>query len=312
MADPASAQRSAPNASSGRWFQKDGGSPTDKIPVFRSALAEVARAWTESFVALAAVEGEVFFEEVQVCKVDEVLIRRGMTSVLAVLEAPGWNTAVGLNFDRVFVTTMVEALFGGGNDEIENEEASPLSPVNLSIADVIAKQVADALAAGFAKRLPSAFHFDRVQLKLDTSFLGKPTATVVVGTLMLATLGATVRLDVLVPLAAMMVFAEELADDSEPEQPNMDERWTRQLETEVGRASMVLTACVDLDPITLGFITALHEGQLIPLPSGAVHRIRLLCGGDDLFRCDLGQSAGFYTVRIDEAVGSINDQAGDR
>ncbi|MCW6507355.1 FliM/FliN family flagellar motor switch protein [Lichenifustis flavocetrariae] len=294
-----------PSSASSRWFEKSGGSAADKIPAFRDAMADVAKAWQDRFAALASVEGEIAVEDVTVCKVDEILDRRGTGSVLAVLQAPGWNTRIGINFDRIFVTTMVEAWFGGGGEDVADSADLPLSPVDLQIVDVVIRQLSDSLTAGFAKRLPSSFRSEGMQAKFDPSFLGKPVSTVVVGTLALATLGGRVHVDVLVPLAAMLVFAEELAEPEDDERVYGDPRWTQRLETEVSRASMYLTAYLDLHPMTLGFIAALQEGQLIELPKGAGQRIRLQCGDDDLFLCDLGQSEGFYTLRVDEVLGVV-------
>lgn len=305
MNDAAAAARRAPGSNQGRWFEKPGASPADKIPAFREALHAVAAAWQGRFKGLAAVETEISFTGVTVCRVGDVPGRRGSGSVLAALQAPGWKTRIGVNFDRVFVTTVIEALFGGAGDDVAASAGTPLSPVDRQIAELMVRYVADALAAGFANCLPSTFQSDGLLLKFDPGFLGKPAAAVVVGTLSLATLDGAVEIDILVPLAAMMVFADELAIPVDADPTYEDPRWTHRLETEVGRAAMALTAAVDLDPMPLGAIAALVEGQLLELPKGAGQRVRLSCGTDDLFRCELGQSAGFYTVRVEHALGPM-------
>jgi flagellar motor switch protein FliM len=305
MSDAAAAGRRAPGAKPGRWFEKPGASPADKIPAFREALHAVAAAWQERFRSLAAVEGEISFTDVTVCRVGDVPGRRGAASVLAALQAPGWKTRVGVNFDRVFVTTMVEALFGGAGEDVGASAGTPLSPVDRQIAELTVRHVADALGAGFARCLPSPFHSEGLLPKFDPGFLGKPAAAVVVGTLALATLDGTVELDVLVPLAAMMVFADELAIPADADPTYEDPRWTQRLEVEVGRAVMHLTATIDLHPMELGAVAAFAEGQLIELPKGAGGQVRLSCGADDLFGCELGQSAGFYTVRVEQALGPV-------
>ena len=309
MADPASAQRSAPHASAGRWFQKDGGSPLDRLPVMLEGFADVAKAWTASFTSVASAPGEATLADLRVCKVAEIADRRGAGTVLALIHAPGWKTTGAVAFDRTFIMAAVEAMFGGSGEDLDAREPTPLSTVDLSIADLMAKQIAAALEVGFARRLPSTFHVEQIQLKIDTGFLGKPTAGLVAGTLALAILGVTVEAEILVPLAALMVFADELATIEDDETVYADERWTQRLETEVARATMSLSAVVDLDPMTLGTIARLQPGQVIQLPVEASKRVRLSCGGNDLFRCDLGQSTGFYTVRIEETIGSIDDLA---
>ena len=61
---------------------------------------------------------------------------------------------------------------------------------------------------------------------------------------------------------------------------------------------MALSAVVALDAMTLGAIAALRVGQVLALPRDAAADVKLICGGKPLFRCDLGQAAGFMTVRI--------------
>lgn len=285
-----------------RWFDRGAPSLTDRMPLFGEAMSLVAAAWTDGFGALTATPATFAFVGLSEVRVASLPLRRGREPVFAVLDAPGWGTAVALQFDRAFVSIVVEALFGGDDGDGEAAPTGPLTAVERRIAEVIAIQASDALKAGFADVLPSSFPFDRVQPKPDLAFLGRPNAVVVVARMTLRTLGRTAEIDLVVARAALDGFADRLAVLPADEPENTDPRWSERLEGQVSRAPMALSAVVELDRMTLGALAALKVGQVMALPRDAAQDVRLVCERRELFRCDLGQSGGHYTVRIDEPV----------
>lgn len=291
-----------PSGAPRRWFDRGAPSLADRMPLLAEAMGLVAAAWTDGFGALTATPASFAFSGLSEARVAALTVRRGREPVFAVLDAPGWGTGVALQFDRGFVSAVVEALFGGDDGDGEAAPTGPLTAVERRIAEVIAVQASDALKAGFADILPSSFPFDRVQPKPDLAFLGRPNAAVVVGTLTLRTLGRTAEIDLVVARAALDGFAERLAVLPADEPENTDPRWSERLEGQVSRAPMALSALVELDRMTLGALAALKVGQVVALPRDAAQDVRLVCQGRELFRCDLGQSGGHYTVRIDEPV----------
>ncbi|RYC30807.1 hypothetical protein D3273_16565 [Lichenibacterium minor] len=285
-----------------RWFDRAAPSLGARMPLFGEAMSLVAAAWTDGFGALTAAPAAFAFSGLAEARVASLPLRRGREPVFAVLDAPGWGTEIALQFDRAFVSAVVEALFGGDDGDEEGAPTGPLTAVERRIAEVIAVQATDALKAGFADVLPSSFVFERVQQKPDLAFLGRPNAAVVVATLTLRALGRTAEIDLVAARAALDGFAERLAVLPADEPENTDPRWSERLEGQVSRAPMTLSALVELDRMTLGALAALKVGQVVTLPRDAAQDVRLVCEGRDLFRCDLGQSGGHYTVRIDEPV----------
>ena len=285
------------------WFDRAAApSLTARIPLFGEAMDQVARAWTEGFAALTATPVTFAFLGLKETRNATLSHRRGRDPVFAVLRAGAWGTSVGLQFDRAFVASVVEALFGGEDDGLDEAQTGLLTAVERRIAEVIALQASDALQAGFVDVLPSTFTFDRVQPKPDLAFLGRPNATVLVATLGLKTLGRSAEIDLLVTRAALDGFVDRLAILPADEPENTDPRWSERLEKQVSHAPMSLTALIEAEPMTLESLAAMHVGQVLVLPRDAATAVRLVCEGRDLFRCDLGRSAGLYTVRVDEPV----------
>ena len=295
----------APMDGSGRdhaWFDGGAGSKLDRHPLFGDAMDRTARALAENLSALSASPIEVSFKGVEAGMVDGLLERHGNSSALLILQAPAWHTAVALQFGQAFVSTAVEALFGGAGDDPDTGQRDFPSPVDTRIAAAVADQIVEALTTGFAEILPTAFLPEPMRPKPDPQALGKPMSPVLIATLLVRTLDRSVELDVIIPQAALNGFGDRLASTLVKRATTPDPRWTRQLEAEVGRAAMRLEASLDLPPMSLGEIAALRPGQVLSFALAAGDNVKLSCAGGDLFRCALGQSSGRYTLRVDEPI----------
>lgn len=290
-----------PAARSFSWFKPAAPAEVDRLPLFEDAMGGVARALGEGLASLSASPGEVSYRGVRADKVD-VLLGPGKPAVLAIAQASAWNTPIGLRFGQGFISAVVEAFFGGAGDDAPIPERDVLSPIESRIADVIAEQAVDALTAGFADVLPSHFALEPIRPKPDPGLLGKPGLPVLVATLVLSGPGRPAELDIVIPQAALLVFRDRLVSGPEATRSGPDPDWSERLEAEVSRATMQLRAHVELPAMRLGDIAGLRTGRVLGLPAGARSNVALSCGPDQLFRCELGQSAGFYTVRIEEPL----------
>ena len=283
-----------------RWYEKDARpAATQQVPLTQ-ALAGVAKAWTKLFSALSATPGEMAFKTVATIKLDDLMAARQPHAILATLHSFAWNATLGVEVERTFLATVMEALFGGAGEDEPFVGDGPLSPVEASIADVVGRHAADSMTAGFADLLPTTFVYEGLYPKPDMKPLGGDDSVVMRATFSLATLGRSVDVHVLLPRPAIEAITAKLADAPEPSGP-ADPGWTTQLEAELSQATVTLQAMVDLQPLTLGAIAALQAGQTLALPPDAGSRIKLLCENGELFRCELGQSDGFFTVRVEAA-----------
>ena len=70
----------------------------------------------------------------------------------------------------------------------------------------------------------------------------------------------------------------------------------------MARAELRVEAAIAMHPISLKTITELRIGQVLELPQEAASTVLMTSGEERLFRCHLGQSAGSYTVRVEETV----------
>ncbi len=281
-----------------RWFDRTAHAGARGMSGLAEVMTAVAKAWTREFSTLSSAPGEITFKSATTTTVADAVSGVNPFTTFGTLHAAPWNTALAMRFEQAFVAVTVEALFGGAGEEQPDRTPGPLSPIETRIADMIGNQVADAMTDGFADLLPATFSFAGLQAKLDPSLLGNGSATILVATFALTTLWGTVELDLLVPQAALDIIGPQLAISSDKPQAVPDRQWSDRLEAEVSRTSVTLTAVMASDPMSLGAIASLRIGQVLTLPIGADKAIRLTCEDRALFRCDLGQSTGVYTVRI--------------
>jgi flagellar motor switch protein FliM len=307
----ASASARADGAPGDRWFEKPAGSPLERFPVLGEAFTTVAERWTDSFSALSASPGELHFKGLRIATVADLARHDHGLPIFAALKVTAWDCPVALALGRPLVSAVVEAFFGGGDEEEVPGAERPVSPVEMRIVDVIGGQAATALTAGFKDYVPARFDFERTQAKPDVSFLGKPATPVIAATFAIKAVGRSVTFDVVLPLGAIEARQEAWAGAAGAA-PKLDEaRWSVQLKAEVARASMRLKAKIEMAPTELGDVARWKVGQVVELPSGAGRNVLLTCEEEVLFRCELGQSAGRYTLRIGERAAAPPSRKGD-
>ena len=296
----ATARAEPPAASRDRWFEKAPGSPLERFPALGEAFIAAARVWTDSFCALSASPGELVFKGLRSTTVGELGRPAEGLPIFAALKVPAWDCPAALSLTRPLVSTVIEAFFGGGDEEDQRGDTRPVSPVEIRIVDVIGGQAATALTGGFKEFGGARFEFERTLGKPELKFLGREATPLLAVAFEIRTVGRAVLFDVALPLGALDAQSEALGGGAVAGPVPDASRWAVQLKAEVARASMRLSARIDMHPTTLGAIADWRVGAVIELPTGSGHDVLLTCEDEVLFRCDLGQSAGRYTVRIGE------------
>jgi flagellar motor switch protein FliM len=63
-----------------------------------------------------------------------------------------------------------------------------------------------------------------------------------------------------------------------------------------------LSAVLEERRMTLGELAALKVGEVLPLEARIDGRIKLICNGETLLLCEIGQSEGAFALRVDEVL----------
>ena len=102
--------------------------------------------------------------------------------------------------------------------------------------------------------------------------------------------------------ATLNPIRQALARTPTKQGPAADPRWSQQMQSEVTRAHVMVSAILDERMGVLGEVAQFKVGQVVELNATAHGRVRLECNGERLMWCHLGKSQGKYTLRVDELV----------
>lgn len=226
------------------------------------------------------------------------------TAVTGVFEVPGAEARMVVSLDHSFVQLYIELMCGG-----DCGEAPATAPRAHTTIDRQFCRSAFNLLAGVFEHECAAFQlgdirFAQIETKLDPQVLGSRFEKVTVATLALECRHVQATLRVALP-AAVTARMRHAALPGTLGQGASDPVWTEHFQSEVGRAMVKLDAYLDANSLRLGDVANLKVGQTLLLPRMVSSRCELRSDKKLLFRCELGQTDGRYSVRISETSKEI-------
>jgi len=223
-------------------------------------------------------------------------------SAVGVLHAVKWNARLLASADRGAVFSVVEAMLGGDGSQPAYASDRPLSRIETRVVSAIFERVAKALEAAFTGIADTTFAVEGTTVEIDYDIVGRRNNSVVVAKFRLEGAGGGGEILIAVTRAALNPLRQALARVPAKEAPTADARWSQQIQSEVTRAHIMLTAVLDERMGMLGEVAGFEVGQVVELNATAHGRVRLECNGERLMWCHLGKSQGKYTLRVDELV----------
>jgi flagellar motor switch protein FliM len=107
---------------------------------------------------------------------------------------------------------------------------------------------------------------------------------------------------VIIPQTALNPIRQSLTRVVSSHTTVKDQRWTKQIQTEVHKTEVKLQAILEERPMTLGEIAGLKIGQVIELQASPRSPVQLQCNDETVFWCQLGQRDGSYVLRIQDSA----------
>jgi flagellar motor switch protein FliM len=209
--------------------------------------------------------------------------------------------------EHEFVFALAEALFGGDGGEARTIEKRQLSNIELRLSHKAFDVIGSALQSSVADVCETILNLERVETRLDFVTIAPRTAIGVTANLRVRVLGRDSDIIILIPQTALNSVRQDLVRDLTTEMSVRDPRWTRQIQSEIGRTEIAVRGVIEERHVTLGDIAGLQVGQVLPLQATARTRVKLEGNAQPIFWCDLGQVDGHYTLRIDEIVDQDQD-----
>ncbi|MDQ0304550.1 flagellar motor switch protein FliM [Ancylobacter polymorphus] len=274
----------------------------DKLPMLHVIFDRMATLCAESLRQLASSQAYYSLSQVESGRIGDVLDSYEGMAIVGVFHSPEWDSHVIVGFDRDFVFSMVEVLFGADGSEPPVDDERSFSNIELRIAIALFEQVAKALQGSFALVSQVSFKFQRQETRMDFAVVGRRNNLAICAKFLLQALNRGGEMFVLIPQGALTPLRQQLASTTAGESSPRDPIWTKHIRGEVQRTEVRLRAVLEEREITLGDAAQLEVGQILPLQATPRSRVKLESVEQPLFWCSLGQAEGSYVLRIEEAV----------
>lgn len=273
----------------------------DRLPMLHVIFDRMATYCADSLRHLAASPSYYSLSHVESGRIGDLLEMYESNAVAGVFHVPAWDSHVIVGFDRDFVFTMVEVLFGADGSEPPIDDERSFSNIEIRIAQALFEQVGKALQASFALITDAQFKFERQETRMDFAVIGRRNNLAVAAKFLLQALNRGGEMFVIIPQSALTPMRQTLARVS-TESTGRDPAWTRQIHTEVKKTEVRLRAVLEEREATLQEIADLQVGQVIRLQATPRSRVKLESADQPLFWCYLGQSEGSYMLRVDDVI----------
>ncbi|MBJ6123921.1 flagellar motor switch protein FliM [Microvirga splendida] len=274
----------------------------DRLPMLHVIFDRMTTSCAEHLRHMAASPMYYSLSGLESGRVSEILEMYEANAVAGIFHAPEWDSHILIGFDRDFIYTMVEVLFGSDGSEAPVEEARGFSTIELRMAQTLFEQVAKALQASFALVADTKFKLERIETRMDFAVIGRRNNQAIAAKFLLQALNRGGEMFVVIPQSVLNPMRKVLSRVVSSESSGRDPRWMKQIATEVKKTEVTLKAVLEERFLSLGEIADLKVGDVIELQATPRSRVKLEGNQQGLFWCNIGQSDGTYVLKVDEHI----------
>jgi flagellar motor switch protein FliM len=278
-----------------------GGFAVDRLPMLRAIFDQLAVSLTEGLRVLCRTPTMFSAGEINTDSLFNVLTA-SKGSIGAILHSAELDCRSLAILDRGFVLSLVQMLLGGDASEQPEQSERAYTRIEMNLVQKISELTAKSLQSALAGTIEASFRLERQEPLIDTTILGRRDAPVVTARILFQAAGASGQMTLVIPQTVLQPIRQKLSRDPSSETSAGDPRWTRQMQTGVSFAEIVVKGILEEIPMTLGEIAEIEVGQVLKLRGSGMGRVRLECGEHDLFCCNLAQIDGRYTLEIEEPI----------
>lgn len=241
---------------------------------------------------------EVTFEAVKTGLKEELVAQLGPNVAICDGSLKNWCPDFVLGCGSSFVVTLVEAMLGAEPDTIEPSPERPLSKIELDLTSMIFAKIANVLRSAIptagshepilsdpynqaSRPKPPEGHKDPVAAMISMNII----------------LGKTESLfHVVIPQKNLL--KTKVSSPKSSGTGRTKKEWTDQIQEQVQRSEVTVEARIKLQSLSLGTISRLQAGDVIPFDAPKDVRVEVNANGKDLYFGEFGRSGAKYTVRI--------------
>jgi flagellar motor switch protein FliM len=278
-----------------------GGLQIDKLPMLQMIFERMATMCADGVRPLTSSQAHLQLSKVEARRIGGALEEYEGKAIVAVFQAPAWDSPVLIGVDRGFIFTMIDLLFGADGSEPPVDDQRDYSALEMRLALTLLERAARALQASLAPISAVQLKFERLETRTDFTPSGQCNDRAVAAKFQLRALDRGGEMFVIIPQAALAPMREALSRAISGESGAGDPAWARQIRSEVRKTTVSLRAVLEERTITLGEASNFKIGQVLQLQATPASRIKLEGSEQPLFWCNLGQGdGGVYNLRIED------------
>lgn len=232
-------------------------------------------------------------------KVKAVIASHRVDGAAGLIELDGASTPLLALIDATLVHAIVELLCGGDGSEEPSATPREATGIDQQFAQIIFSQAAAAIQAEWADLDFGTARAVRIDGILTPDLFGPQVEHVGIINMTVGIFGLHGGMRLMLPPSVLERFGGAPAPARVRDGNSM---WTADLRQEIDRVPVSLTAYLDAKELPLATIARLEVGQVLHLPLDAGAHVGLSADGRMLFRGELGQDEGRYSVRVDGAA----------
>jgi hypothetical protein len=149
------------------------GISVDRLPMLPVVFDRMARLMADVMRQKSPSPSYISVSYVENNRIGDVLDEFESNALVAVLYSPEWDARVLVGFDRDFIFTLVDVLFGADGTEPPIDEERPFSNIETRIARTIFEIAAKSLAESFAPIAETTLKIERIESRMDFAVVGR-------------------------------------------------------------------------------------------------------------------------------------------
>lgn len=232
----------------------------------------------------------------------------GDNVVLADASLRNWSPHFVLACENGFIITLMESLLGGLPDTIEEPIQRPLSVIELDLASMVFDKLANVLRSG----VNAAGGFEAtIEPPRNAEDYGRPEDgrdDVYAATIRMKIKLANIESEFMLVIPQKALLKTKVTPPKSKSQlSRKGKEWSDQIAEQVRRSQVTLEARIRLEQLTLGIVSRLAVGDVIPFRDKGEIMVDVSANGKEMYRCEFGRSGENYTVRVKDNVSSDDE-----
>jgi flagellar motor switch protein FliM len=269
----------------------------DKLPVINTVFERMAAGCVEQFRDYSSPVFSAFINQI-VSGDSWDLLESLSDSVAVIFYCREWDARIVIGLERRLVFAVAEAMFGGEGTGEPFAESRPFTALETCIGRTVCEFAGKSLTKGFASFCEISLEPERTETSLEFTTLGQSSMIMIHAQILFQVLEQGGLMFVLIPQSSLNPIRQKLERERKPLPSSNDPRWTSALKNRISATEVVVQAIMEGKGLQLSELLKLKAGDTIEV-CGTERNVILECQGDSLFRGQLGQSRGYFTVTIE-------------